>query len=114
MLANLIISIRPVQDGVTANAVAREAKDTQQQEYPDYEVLEETEDANAPVPHFRRLYRWHNVEKESHILQCQAYYVYQNRLYTLTATQPSHNAEIGKLDKTLIKMMNSFNLELGD
>ena len=115
--ANLLISIRPVRDEVTANAIAREAKDTQQQEYPDYEVLEEIEgadDPNKPISYFQRLYRWRNIEKKIHILQCQAYYIYQNRLYTLTATQPSSKAKNDELDKTLLKIMESFTLELAD
>lgn len=109
--ANLIVSIRPVKKGVTAVAIAQAAKETQQKEYPEYEVVTETAVTDAPVSYFRRLYRWYNTERKVAIVQSQAYYVHENRLYTLTATQPVIGADGNEVDKILGQMMDSFKLE---
>lgn len=109
--ANLIVSIRPVKAEVTAVSVAQTARDTQTREYPQYEVLEETAVTDAPVPYFRRSYRWYNTERKTAILQSQAYYVHKNRLYTLTATQPAIGVDSDETNKILDQMMDSFKLE---
>jgi hypothetical protein len=112
--ANLIVSVRPVKDDVTAVAVAQAAKETQQKEYPEYEVLEEIVAEDAELPTVHRLYKWHNLERQMVMIQRQAFYVHDNRLYTLTATRSETNGEdTEEIDETLLQMMNSFSLEKG-
>src|SRR5690606_11660884 len=80
--ANLMISIRAVQEEVTVKDVATIAKRTQEKEYPSYQLIEETDTEQG----FKRVYRWHHPEQNKDFNQVQLFVINDNRLYTLTAT----------------------------
>jgi hypothetical protein len=108
---NVVVSIRAVKDDVTAVGVAKAAKNTQEKEYPQYQVLEETINETEP-PSVERSYKWYKTDRQVDIVQRQAFHVYEGKLYTLTGTYPvSTDQKPQTLAHIIQKMIRSFKLE---
>ena len=108
---NVVVSIRAVQDDVTAVGVAEAAKNTQEKEYPQYQVLEEMLN-ETEIPSVQRTYKWHKIDREIDIMQRQAFHVYEGKLYTLTGTYPAGSKQnTQSLAQTIQQMIDSFQLE---
>lgn len=107
--ANLAVAITPVSAEVTVQSVAEAARQNQQKEYAEYEMLAEGSFPTNEGPGFQRQYKWYNRERDVHIMQRQVFYVSGQMLYTLTATRQ----EIGdatEIDQILDQMLLSFKL----
>ena len=83
---NLMVTIRPVEEGATAPQVAAEALAIQQREYPDYTLLEENDYTASGGLAFVRKYTWRSPEHDAYILQIQAFFIFSGAIFTLTAT----------------------------
>ena len=106
---NMLVAIRRMKEGANAPAVAKSAREKQQETYPDYKVLAEKEHSTDSVSAFERIYRWHNPDQRSDIQQWQAFYMHQNILYTLTATC-SVTEKLPAREQIFEKMLGSFEL----
>jgi hypothetical protein len=112
--ANLMVTLNPVEEGVTAQSVADEAKKNQAAQYPEYEVLDEGLVDGTEGKGFQRTYEWFNADKELRVHQHQVMLVVNNMLYVLTTTRPAvaERTEIVKqIDAILQQMLNSFALD---
>jgi hypothetical protein len=112
--ANLMVTINPVEEDVTVQSVAEEARKNQEAQYPAYEVLAEGEIEGTEGKGFHREYEWFNADKELRVHQKQVMLVVNNMLYVLTTTRPAveERTEIVKqIDATLQQMLNSFKLD---
>jgi hypothetical protein len=112
--ANLMVTINPVEEGVTVQSVAEEARKNQEAQYPEYEVLAEGEIKGTEGKGFQREFEWINADKELRVYQKQVLLVVHNMLYVLTTTRPAveERTEIVKqIDATLQQMLNSFKLD---
>jgi len=103
---NLTVAIRPVEADVTPLAVAAEARKTQENQYPEYEVQAETDFAEQGGAGFIRRYRWLNSDRNVPVVQVQAFHVYEGLLYTLTAT--STEVDFPDVEQTFDTMLMSF------
>jgi len=105
--ANLMITMRPVKPEVTLEEVARLAKETQQKEYTEFEVVEEGELTVSGSKGYQRLYRWFNQEAGTQVLQRQVMLMGGRVLVTLTSTRPV-NEQAAPFDKQFASMIDSF------
>ncbi|OQY44082.1 MAG: hypothetical protein B6242_13400 [Anaerolineaceae bacterium 4572_78] len=106
---NLSVSIRRLEKGITLKALADSSRETQQERYPQYEVLQEREATEGDLYHFRRRYKWFKDEDASGIIQDQAFYLYGQALYTITATRSDSN-DFNHIDEIFDAMIGSFRL----
>ncbi|MCU0496678.1 MAG: DUF1795 domain-containing protein [Anaerolineae bacterium] len=105
---NLSISMRAVLPEVTPTSVASEALKSQQTSYAEFEVIQENDYTQTGGSAFVRDYRWRNVERQTTIRQLQAFFVYNQMLYTLTATAADEIfPEFGEL---FFNMISSFRI----
>jgi len=104
--ANLGVAITPVIEGTTVEEVAASARRYQEQDYPNYAILEEATFELNGNPAFRRVYKWRSDEHNLAISQEQVFVKAGDRLYTLTATALTEN--YGSYAPTFSKMTNSF------
>ncbi len=91
--ANVIISIRPVQPDVTAAGVLASAQETQQAEYPDYELAAQEDVQAGQAEGKYQMYTWVNPENSVPVVQAQAFFVISQLLITLTATCDAREQE---------------------
>lgn len=106
---NLSVSIRRLKEDVTLKSVVDSSRQTQQERYRQYEVLREAEATRGNLSHFRRQYKWHHNEHASDVLQDQAFYLYHQTLYTMTATRPDL-PDLNHIDEVFDAMIRSFRL----
>lgn len=109
---NLAVSLRPVEEQVTVQAVAESAEVNQEREYPQFTVIEEIDFTETGGNGFLRRYRWFNATHKTSVDQSQAFFLYQRILYTLTATRPTElePAESNDLDAIFDHMIRSFRI----
>ena len=107
--ANLMITIRPVQDDVTAGAVAEQARVFQEHEYDDYEVVEEVDFSQNGGLAFLRRFEWFNKDHAKRVYQVQYFFVYSNILFTLTATRYSDSDH--QIDALFDHMIKTFRMK---
>ena len=108
--ANLAVAITPVKDDVTAQSVAEAAKQTQQKEYAEYQVLTEGDYPTSAGPGYQRQYKWYNRDRDAHIMQRQVFYVAGQMLHTVTATR-QESGDASEFDQILDQMLASFKME---
>jgi hypothetical protein len=100
------ISMRPVQEQVTAAAVAQETRETQEASYPEYDIIAEEDFTDETNAGYIRRYRWHNEERDLDVHQVQAFLVIEGILYTLTGTRPAIISS--DIDDSLTRMIDTF------
>jgi len=84
--ANVIISLRPVQENVTVDGVLGSAQEQQRAQYPEFNLVAQEEvQAGEGVGKYQ-MYTWVNPENGVPVLQAQAFFIVNNLLFTLTAT----------------------------
>lgn len=105
---NVSISMRPVTEEVTTNAVANEARKNQQTEYANYQVLSETDYTQTGGAAYVRSYRWDNIDRNVPVQQVQMFIVYNRMLYTLTAT--CIEKYYTRFDEIFVHMVETFRL----
>lgn len=105
--ANIAIAVRSIEPQVTVEAVSESAKQTQAEEYPDYQVIEEVFSEEIPQA-IRRTYVWTHPESGKKIKQTQYFYIDKNRLYTLTATRLANTANVEEIDVVVDHMIKTF------
>lgn len=112
--ANLMVTMNPVQENVTAESVAKEAKKNQMAQYEQYQVLEERFIERTNNQGYLRVYEWFNPNQEIKVHQKQIMLVVSNMLYILTTTRPvdkDNEEALKRLDNTLEMMLQSFKLD---
>ncbi len=109
--ANLAVSLTLVKESVTLEKLTKAAKDTQQKEYSDYQVIREGASSEYTVKGFERLYKWHNLEKGMRVVQRQFFCLVGQTLYTITATREDRE-EAESLEQVFEKIIASF--EVGE
>lgn len=84
--ANLAVAMSPVMDGVRVHEVADAARETQEKEYAQYQVLEEQDFVDETGVYARR-YRWYDPRNGVHLLQRQLFWITGKMLFTVTTTR---------------------------
>jgi len=107
---NLVITIRPVDENVFPEQIAKETQKIQEKEYPEYQVLEEVDYGKEGGTAFLHRYSWHNSQYDKDILQIQCFFVVARILFTITATRPRDYEQT--LDEIFEYMIGSFRLSL--
>ncbi len=108
--ANLIITIQPVEANVTVDAVIASARQTQQREYPQFELRDEGAVEGRGVEGRYQFYTWYNQEAGVQVLQSQTFYIVQELLVTLTTTCEA--AEEENIAPVLNALLTSFKFDL--
>jgi hypothetical protein len=106
---NLMITIRQAAPGVTAPAVAEEARKTQEREYPEFKVVNEVDFTENGGAGFLRQYTWHNARNDIAVAQIQAFFVVAGVLFTLTATRAQKDD--ASIDDVFYHMIDTFRLQ---
>ena len=112
--ANLMVTMNPVQENVTAESVAKEAKKNQMAQYEQYQIIEEGFIKRTNKQGYQRVYEWFNPNQELKLHQKQIMLVVSNMLYILTTTRPvdTDNEEVlQRFDTSLEMMLQSFKLD---
>lgn len=112
--ANLMVTMNPVEDGLTVEEIASEAKKNQLAQYTDYEILTEGLVEGSDEQVFTREYKWFNEKKSLRVHQRQVMYLVNRMLYILTTTRPETdtlNEAVKRLDAQMEMMLQSFKLE---
>lgn len=109
---NVLVSLRPVEEGVTPEAVAESARETQEREYPGYEVLGEVDYREHGGIGIARSYRWVNPTNKVPVIQTQAFFVFAKILFTLTSTRAEDVSEetARELDEVFDHMLQTFRI----
>ena len=105
---NLLLAIQRLEAGSTAQEVAASALEAQQQDYPEFQVLDENDFSEGELTGALRTYTWHNPDQGVYLHQSQAMYVLGQSLYTLTATRGADDPKADRLDETMQVIMGSF------
>jgi hypothetical protein len=111
---NLMVTMNPVEDGVTVEEIASEAKKNQLAQYPEYELLAEGLVEGSENQVYTREYKWFNEKKALRVHQRQIMYLVDQMLYILTTTRPETDTiteAIKRLDAQMEMMLQSFSLE---
>jgi len=110
--SNLVISLRPVEANVTYQAVGASAREAQEREYPQYQILQEIDFGAQGGTGMLRHYRWVNAENNATIIQVQAFFVVGQILFTLTGTRGAHlGVEAGQeVDEIFNHMIQTFRI----
>ena len=106
---NLMITLRPVEPSVDLLAVARLARETQEKEYPQYQVVDESTLEKDP-PGFSRTYRWFQENHQAVVIQRQILFIRDEVLFTITATRPEM-AQAETVDFLLDHMIQTFKFD---
>ena len=109
---NLAVSLRPIEAGVTYQAVAEGAKESQQAQYPQYEVLQEVDYGQTGGFGLLRQYRWFSADNGISVVQKQVFFVVGQLLFTLTATRGDDlaPATAAEFDTTFDHMIETFRI----
>lgn len=106
--ANLAVSMTPVQSDANLRSVIESARETQEKEYPQYQVLEE-QDSIDPEGTFRRRYQWYNPKNGVRVIQLQIFWITGQILFTITTTRTNvQGAE--EFENIFDKIIDSFRL----
>lgn len=103
----MIVSVRIVDDSVTVDKLVTETLSAQQNQLPQYHVLNEIDNRGRGI--FERTYQWVRVNDNALIIQTQRFYVLGNLLFTFTATRLGQEVQYEPVIK---HMLNSFRLVL--
>lgn len=105
---NLSVSMRPLEEDVTAHAVAETTRQSQADAYTDYEVLDEIDFTEQGGAGLMRRYRWYDANQDAVIGQMQAFFVVGQMLFTLTAT--AREAQFAHYQPLFEDMVESFRI----
>lgn len=83
---NMMITLRPIQEGLTLADVSVAALETQAAGYPQFSLIDEQDITVSGVRGKYRLYQWFNAEDNIPVVQAQAFFVARDLLITMTAT----------------------------
>jgi len=108
--ANLMITMRPLEEDVTLVDILKTSLETQKKEYPEFELLEETEIEKDGWTGITRLYKWFSSEHKTRILQRQVFFVIKQMLTTITTTRTATN-KAQEMDAVFIQILESFHFE---
>lgn len=84
--ANLAVAMTPVTAEVRVHDVAGKARQTQEKEYPQYQVLEE-QDFVGETGVYARRYQWYDPRHGARVLQRQLFWITGGVLFTITTTR---------------------------
>ena len=108
--ANLMITMRPLEEDATLVDILKTSLETQKKEYPEFELLEETEIEKDGWTGITRLYKWFSSEHKTRILQRQVFFVIKQMLTTITTTRTATN-KAQEMDAVFIQILESFHFE---
>jgi len=99
----MTISLRPIEDGLSAPQIALATRQSQQANYAEYQVLEEIDFTAQGGFSYLRRYQWRHPESGLMLLQTQLFIVYGRLLYILTTTIDLGSANVAQpiLDQML-------------
>lgn len=103
---NLMVTIRPVQPDVTVEAVAQNARKTQEKEYNEFAVIREGTIDTETGKGYDRAFSWLKEDQNARIIQRQVMYVVGGLLYTFTATRTDRPESAG-VDPVFDRMLAS-------
>ncbi len=104
--ANLTVAIRQLEEGADFKSFMEGMKQERQENYDQYEMLEENDYTQEGGTGFQHTYRWYNPNQDRMIVQVQAVYLVGPVLFTLTGTVAEQYA--GDFVPTFIGMIDSF------
>jgi hypothetical protein len=105
--ANLMITLRPLDEAVTLEEVVRSSLETQKKEYAEFELLEDSEYKHEDLIGHQHYYKWFSKEHNARIVQRQVMFVRDRILTTITTTRTDFPG-VEDLDNTFDTMINSF------
>jgi hypothetical protein len=106
---NLMITLRPLEAGVDLQTVARLAREQQEKEYAQYQVVQESMVEKEP-PGFSRTYRWYQENRQAAVVQQQILFIAKDVLYTITATRPEMD-QAAEMDALFEHMIQTFKFD---
>lgn len=109
---NLVITLRPLEPDVTLAQIVEFSRQSQENDYSGYALEEQGAINVGAIEGVRRAYRWFDQQQNIWIAQMQSMYVYDQVLYTLTATYAPGDKEA--VQPVFAQMFDSFLLEHSD
>jgi hypothetical protein len=106
--ANLIVSLRPVTEGLTSAAVLESTRKNQLEQYPHFKLHEEGVVNGRKGEGSYQNYTWLNPENSIPVAQVQAFFVANKMLYSITTTCDERRAKA--VMYILGEMLNSFQI----
>ena len=107
--ANVVIAVRRVQPGVSAVEFAQATRSQQEDEYPNYTLLEEGDFPVSEGNGYYQLYSWVQPEDNLSTLQRQAFLVVDDNQYLLTTTLTGDlPMQDNELDGIMLRICQSF------
>lgn len=109
---NLVLAIRALEEGVTYQDVAASARETQEREYPEFNLLEEKDYGESGGSVLTRRYEWLNPANNVRVVQTQAFITAGQLLFTMTATRAAElkPAQQREVDTIFDHIIQSFRL----
>jgi len=108
--ANMMVTVRPVNEDVTLEVIAVQARKFQEHEYDDYHVLDETDYTQEGGIAYLRRYEWGSKQGGNRVSQVQGFFLVDNVLFTLTATRTEKKNK--QVDAAFDRMFRSFRVKL--
>lgn len=108
--ANLMITLRPLEEGVTLADIVKSSIETQKKEYPEFELLEEAEYKKDEWTGSARVYKWYSSEHKTRLLQRQVVFVINQMLTTITTTRTDVD-KAEEIDGAFEQILQSFHFE---
>jgi hypothetical protein len=105
--ANFMVTLRPLEEQVTLEAVAKSSLKTQEKEYDKFELLEAGDYKKEKLKGHMRHYKWFSKEHNAGIVQRQVLFVRDRMLTTITATRTDFPGT-EDIDKAFADMLASF------
>jgi hypothetical protein len=106
--ANMTVSIRKLEEGGSLLEVVNVARAKQVEEYPQFQVLEEVDYTEKGGTGYKQKYRWHNEDAKQDVVQTQAFFMFDQFIFSLTGTTFLQHAE--KYDPIIEDMIKSFRI----
>lgn len=106
--SNLGVAVRTVEEGVKLREVIAIARETQEKEYPDYNVLLEAPVVVGPIGGVRRVFEWQPPDLDTRVQQQQVSLLNGRNLYTLTTTRAAGAENGDEIDAVFEHMLGSF------
>jgi len=104
--ANLVVTLRTVEPTVTALAVGETSRESQERDYPDYQIETEGPVALDNTTGYYRAYQWYNQENNVHVVQSQSIFIKDQNMFTLTTSCSDTAREVAM--PLLNEMLRSF------
>jgi hypothetical protein len=108
--ANLMVTMRPLEEGVSLADVVKSSLDTQKKEYPEFELLEETAYKLDEWTGIARKYKWYSSEHKTRLLQRQVFFLLDQILTTITTTRTDIDKS-EELDQVFTQILQSFHFK---